>query len=263
MHVLRCQLLTGLMLVLSAQPAMAAHRILLYDPDANHAALLGFASWLNNFFEAKGKDWVLEPFQSEDAFAKALTAPTSQFAIVQSGYLKRAHDVMLTPIALPAVNGKVFYQKLLFDTGTGTAGDLSGKSIAATVPDQDTSVVLETLRRAKINTKNAAVISVSKDIDALLGLSFGEADAALVTQESVEVLKKVNPGVMAGLRLVFETPKILRSPLCVVASRATTQEQQDLLSLLQEMAQHATGKEILNDMGYATWVKYEQGVHGK
>lgn len=69
-----------------------------------------------------------------------------------------------------------------------------------------------TAELAALGVTGARIVTVPKDIDALLALSFGQVDAALVTPISVDVLREVNPQVASKFRILAETAKILRSP---------------------------------------------------
>ncbi len=90
------------------------------------------------------------------------------------------------------------------------------------------------------------VIPVAKDIDALLALSFGQVQAALVTPDSVEVLKRINPGASAKFRTVYTTSPILRAFSLVEEVGERRHQHKSLrqadLPLLQQMGKSDDGR---------------------
>ena len=167
------------------------------------------------------------------------------------------------PMLVPASGGSSFYSKVLVDSGRGDPGDLRGRAVAATVLSANAEVALketlEVLRRGGNKVDGARGIPVSKDIDALLALTFGQVQAALVTPDSIEVLKKINPSA-PKFRVVFKTEPILRPPLCEVGKRSSARDKAALVSALMEMSKDELGQKTIKAMGFDQWAAFESGM---
>lgn len=252
----------GLALVAAAAPPTAgepADLLLFYDPDANHQAIVNITSWFNTYLRDSGSGLSFQPVKDRAAFESLLGEPSTKFAIVSSAFLREGKEKGLSALLVPSSSGDVYYRKKLIDRGQGQLGDLSGANIAATVTDRSRGgeVVLESLRAAGIEIGSAHIIPVSKDIDALLALSFGQVQAALVTPSSVEVLKRINPAAVASFRTVLETKPILRSPLCSVTKNTTAEEREKITAAIKKMVEDENGRKATRTLGFDQWVPYE------
>ncbi len=235
--------------------------LLFYDPDANHQAIVNISSWFNNYLRDSDSGLSFQPVKDRKTFEKLLRQPTTKFAIVSSAFLRDSRGKGLNALLVPSMAGDVYYRKKLFDKGQGTAGDLSGANIAATVTGADANKggesVLAGLRRTGLKLTNAHIIPVSKDIDALLALSFGQVQAALVTPSSVEVLKRINPAAVASFRAVIETKPILRSPLCAVTDNTTVGERDAMSRAIATMGEDENGRKAMRTLGFDQWVTFD------
>ncbi len=246
-----------------APQAAAAKTILFFDPDANHQAILHIKAWFNEFLRDANSELTFQPVLSAGALETMLRDPTSAYAIVASSYLKERRAAF-EPILVPTSHGATSYRKLLVDKGEGATKDLSAKTLAATLAGEDaaatTKALLAGLKEGGVQVTGTIVVPVSKDIDALLALSFGQVDAALVTPESLEVLKRINPTAATSFRTVMRTRAILRPPLCVLPGRTTPAERAKLIELLRRMSAHASGLKAMSSLGFDGWLVFEPAM---
>jgi ABC-type phosphate/phosphonate transport system substrate-binding protein len=235
-------------------------RIVYFDPDANHQAIVNIATWFTDYLASASVELVFQAVESRDAFERLLTDPKTRYALVSSTYLAGS-DAKLEPILVPQVGGDPFYYKVLIDVGIGDGHDMSGKNLAATVIAKAGSTnfkeLLSSLSAGGVRVEGTHVIPVAKDIDALLALSFGQVQAALVTPDSVEVLKRINPGVAAKFRIVYRSSPILRATMCEVGKKSTPKERGSLVSALQRMSQSDDGRKAMRTMGFEGWIAFQ------
>jgi ABC-type phosphate/phosphonate transport system substrate-binding protein len=238
--------------------------VVFYDPDANHQAILNIIASFNGYLHEVDPSLVFQPVQSAEAFERVLHDKNTEFAILSSEYLRADKGDDLTPLLVPASKGDIYYRKLLVDLGQGKAGELEGQAIAATLSGDNPQVaqahVLDRLRDGGVHVKSALIIPVSKDIDALLALSFGQVKAALVTASSIEVMQRINPSAVRNLRIVYQTAQILRSPLCAVDARASAEHRREMAETLRKMATNPEGQRAMLTMGFDAWMPYENGM---
>jgi|GEM_PF-1457524 len=250
----------------ASQPAVAGSErlIVFYDPDANHKAILRITSLFNVYLSNIAPQWRFQPVHSRRAFEDLIRGERAALAIVSSTYLGEKGISRIKPLLVPSNQGDVRFRKLLVDTGGGSGRNLSGKRVAAAATAADSTraakAITEVLRAEKLNVASMIPIPVSKDIDALLAVSFGQADLALVTPMSIEVLKRINPAAARSLRVVFRTEPTLWPPLCVIGDRVGQADLDQLVNAFRAMHNDSVGKQAMRTLGFEKWAEYEQGM---
>jgi len=256
----------GLLLAFSSGRAGATQRILFYDPDANHLAILNVTRWFNAYLDRQQAGFKFQPVKREADFEQAARTPEIRFAIVTSEYLRHGGKLKLKPLLIPAAGGDTSYYKVLLDRGGGKLGSLAGKTVAVTVASEDPAVTQqrlnEVLQHSGIDSRGALVIPVSKDIDAVLALVYGQVQAALATPKSLEVLDRISPGASKTLHTLYKTRPLLRAPFCVVG-KVTAEELQRATALIKGMAADPSGRKAMQTLGIDEWLPYGQATGGR
>jgi hypothetical protein len=153
-------------------------------------------------------------------------------------------------IARPLRHGRSSYRKALMTrSNADSIDDLARGAIAATLHSMgsgDPAAVLGTFHLA---AGSARIVPVPKDIDALLALSFGQVDAALVTSEQYEQLARTSPAEAERLRVLAFSSEVGLPP--VFASAATDAgERERLTSLLERIREVPNGADLLAMLGF-------------
>jgi hypothetical protein len=249
---------TLLMVCLVPRVGSAAEpKFLLYDPDTNHGDIVAITAAFNKFLAGIEEGTTFQAVQKPEAFVSLAKDEQSKFAIVSSAYLS-AKDVKLTPLLIPSLHGDIYYRKvLLSSTQMASSKDLRSKNVAVTGAGNPTLAKRTQDELNDAGVTGAMLINVPKDVDALLALYFGQVDAALVAPASIEVLKRVNPSAVTSLKVLLETKKILRSPLCVISDRADSQEAQKMLTAFKGIAGTPQGRDLMRHMAIDSWVPYQ------
>ena len=233
-------------------------KFLFFDPGANQFDIQALSGAFSRFLEHVDADISFQVVRDANALNTMLHDSQVQFVMVNSEFVRTYGDG-LAPLMVPTVGGDAYYRKLLIDTGKTLNKNLRGKGVAASwvAGNRDSSRV--TAELASIGVAGARLIAVPKDIDALLALSFGQVDAALVTPSSVEVLRQVNPQVASSFRVIAETKKILRSPVCVVGGRPSSQQVASMVKALTTMSSQSDGRDLMRRLAFDGWTKFEGG----
>ncbi|MEM6532898.1 MAG: PhnD/SsuA/transferrin family substrate-binding protein [Myxococcota bacterium] len=232
--------------------------IVFFDPDANHQAISRFTTRFSGYLQSRGLSLNLQAVQSREAFKEVLRQPTTQFALANPSYLGSSSN--LAPIMVSTSDGSAFYRKVLVRLGDAT-GSLKGKTLAAALPLERVSSanrVLAQILPARLAPRQVLVIAVTKDIDALLALAFGQVDAALVTPASIALLGRINPQAKAKLSVVFQTDPQLRPPLYEVSGRAGVPARKKLVTALRDIFADAEGRQAMQVMGIDGWIDYAE-----
>ncbi len=255
----------GGVFALAADAPPPKQTILFFDPDANHEAIIPISGWFNQFLQEAGLPLRFQPVQGFQVFTAMLKEEATQYVIVSSQFLGHPEASGLQPLLVPSSGGDVYYRKVLLDRGAEGPADLKSKTIAMTTGSgqfkEQSERLVQNLRPKGREVDRPRFLQVSKDVDALLALAFSRVDAAIVTPTSVDVLKRINPKTVESFRVVTETERVLRAPLCRLKTTPTNPAlEQRLLALFKKMADSDPGKKAMRSLTFDSWVDFDPGM---
>lgn len=158
--------------------------------------------------------------------------------------------VTLAVIARPVRHGKTTYRKALMTRpGIDSIDDLARGSIAATLHSTSEGSPTAVLDAFHLAADSAKVVPVPKDVDALLALSFGQVDAALVTSEQYDLLAETRPADAERLRVLAFSPEVKLPPV-FVCDQADPELRDRLRDVLLRMTELPEGPVVLQLLGF-------------
>jgi hypothetical protein len=95
------------------------------------------------------------------------------------------------------------------------------------------------------------VVEVSKDLDAVLAVSFEQVDLALVRSENIEAIRNVNQAAIAGIKVLAKSTAI-QYPIFSASPKAEQPLVDKYVSGLQT-TKDAKAAEALDLMGFESW----------
>lgn len=233
--------------------------ILYYDPDANYDAIPRIIQSMNEYLAAQLPGFVMQMTSDPATTADTIKTDRIAYAILGAEFVNSTKTLGAAPLLVPEYKGSIYYNKLLVDRGTGPVGDLRGKRIAAATGDSRAGVadrVLDLLKHAGLQVDDAVFLGTSKDLDALLAVIFGQADAALITSNSLNTLKIVNPAAAKTMRNVWTSGNILRPLLVAIRGNEHGAQRDDVLKAFSTIPDNAAGRSAMQALGYDKWVAY-------
>lgn len=240
-------------LVIAAQAGAEQRWVYHYDPDSAPRDAGRFKAVVAAFLDGVDEKLSFQPFRRLVDFEKRLEEQRPAYlTVAHSWFRKNRERLSLKPLLLPSRRGEQTFRKVLVARSAGiTVEQLAGRSVAATALDAEASfqTLLGTL---KVSPKDLRVVSVTRDVDALLALAFGQVDLALVRPRSIDRLRKVNPNAVFGLRTLFTTPPVYRPPICEVGSQPKALTAR-LVDALRKAPKSPLGKRTLRIMGFDRW----------
>ena len=165
----------------------------------------------------------------------------------QQGYTK------LQPVLVGTINGNSTYTKVLSTKkNIKNLNKLHKKRIASAGDKNYTSDVLQDMaQHSKVKFK---VLTVPKDIDALMSVLFGMAQGALTARHSLDTLLNLNPKKYRLLRQHAESTAITL-PIIVANTPIVKPSIKKLLIAIENLPNSNSGKEILGMLGWDGWQK--------
>ncbi len=173
--------------------------------------------------------------------------------------LKRKTSIDIEAELVGISNGKSTYEKILTTKNNIISADLLKGKIVASSGNEDytKTVLMQILGEGESNIANSVkILTVPKDIDALMAVGYGMADSALTTESSLIKLATLNPKQYGALRPLAKTEEILL-PI-VAAPKHYDENIKLLLTIIQNIGTAPDGKNNLKMLGMDGWKKVEE-----
>jgi hypothetical protein len=230
-------------------------KVLLYDPDAAVPNIRVLRSAMQEYLAGRRADVRFAPFERLEDFRRAVAEERPQFAIVASWALRgEGARLGAKALATPTRAGKPTYEKRLVvtDRALGTR-DLGGKTLATTRMGDDALLDQVMFKKIGLETRELKIVYVSKEIDALLALTFGQVKAALVTEATILAFAKSDPEGAAKLVTLAASREIPLPQLVYFPANCSDALVKEVLPLFLEMGQHPQGQRLLKLLRFDDW----------
>lgn len=243
-------MLTALLHVLS--PAAEKTMIYFYSSETN---INNFKSLKMEFdkYLAKFGPYEFQPFKGREAFEKHVKGRKDCLLVLSSWHYRHINkDYSLIPAAAGVKNGKKYQKRLLIATGESVGIDsIRTERIASSSSADHTGSVLNRMLKKKISTDIFRILTVPKDIDALMSVGFGMSRLALTTKNSFEELKTIHPALCKKMKILQEGDETLLLILAVPEGFETTESK--VVSIIKDMALNPDGKQRIRMLGLDGW----------
>ncbi|MBI5185728.1 MAG: hypothetical protein HZA01_08385 [Nitrospinae bacterium] len=234
-------------LPVKAQPK---HTIYFFNPETN---INNFASLKIEFdtYLSKLGEYQLQPFNDRDIFEKSISGKKDGILLVSSWHYKNLKEKFpLKAVLVGVFNGKSTQKRVLSARkDTGNPGFFKGMNVASAGNKEYTMNILKEILGGQGEDALSAIqiMSVPKDIDALMAVGFGMATAALTSENSLLNLEKINPKQRQQLKQLGKSGEMF---LAIVAAPADAEpENRPLLEALAKMGGAPEGESKLRMLG--------------
>ncbi len=251
-----CLLISLLLLIsLSEVFAGSTYTVYFYNPETN----------INNYVLLKGEfdrylsgygSFKFQPFSDSITFEKFLMKQRDGVFLLSSWhYRDMLGKVPIEPVFVGFLKGKTTQRKILSAKESITSIDsLKGKSIASAGSEEYTrNILIQMLGKEKKDIIDSVkILTVPKDIDALMAVGFGMASSALTAEISFSKLLAINPKQYGMLNQLASMETLLQ---IVAAPKQFDENVGLLLSIIQDMVSSIDGKMNLKMISLDGWEK--------
>jgi len=228
-----------------------------FSPDWRPPDLGKLTAAVEASFAAGGVPVSFQAFTKYEDFERQMKEAPPEFLMAPAwlaGSPAPLPGLSLTVIAEPLHHGKSTYRKALMTRpGIDSIDDLAHGSIAATVHSMSNGSPEAVLDAFHLAADSARIVPVPKDVDALLALSFGQVDAALVTSQEYQQLARTNAAEAERLRVLAFSPEV-RLPPVFASSQAEHRQAERLRDLLLRLPDVPGGTDVLAMLGFDSFV---------
>lgn len=249
---------TCLFLIFLAQSQIifAETSFFFYNPESNINDFRSLKTLFDNHIN-KG-EYRFQPFDKKELFEDFLKRDKDAVFLMSSWHyqdLLLQGYVDLEAVLVGTLNGSSTYTKVV-STKKNIADiqRLEGKNIASAGNKSYTQLMLENIAQQGQASIQFKVLTVPKDIDALMSVLFGMSQGALTARNSLDALASVNPKKFSLLHQVAESSPIML-PVVAVYKSASEKETQQLIEIIENLPNSVEGKEILGMLGWDGWKK--------
>ena len=254
-------LLVCLLLISTKTFSKNTYTIYFYNPETNINNFASLKVEFDKYLSSYGS-FQFQPFSDKDSFEKFIVGRSDGVFLMSSWHfrqLKAKFPIDMEAKLVGVSKGKSTHEKILTTKNNIINIDLlKGKIVASSGNEDYTKNILMQMqgegKRSVVNSMK--ILTVPKDIDALIAVGYGMADSALTTERSLVKLAAINPKQYGFLRLLARSEKILL-PI-VAAPKQSDENIKLLLTIIEKMEMVLDGKKKLKMLGLDGWKKVEE-----
>ncbi|GJQ49055.1 MAG: hypothetical protein HKUEN01_14410 [Candidatus Kuenenia stuttgartiensis] len=230
------------------------YTIYFYNPETN---INNFASLKKEFdlYLARFGGYQFQPFSEREIFEKLISEKKDGIFIISSWHYKQLKEnISIEPI-LVAVSKNKSTCRRIFSTSRiiNDISMLSGMNVAsASSEDYTKNVLIQMFGENKgAVASSIKILSVPKEIDALMSVGFGMADAAVTTDSSLAKLSVINRKLYDTLKQLLISNETLL-PI-VAVPKPQDENHKKLAKIIKDMEAAVEGKNKLSMLGFDGW----------
>ena len=231
--------------------------VFFYNPETNINNYASLKVAFDTYFTQFGPVY-FQPFSDRAMFEKAI-AERQDGIFLLSGWHYRLlqKNFSIEPVLVGVFRGQSKQRKVLSaKKNISNVSLLKGLIIASSGSDAYTRTMLEQILGEKSGDilPQVKLMLVPKDLDALMAVGFGMADAALTTENSLESLAKINAKQYSLLTRLGASEKQFLT--LAVVSKSAQKNTQALIELLAKIGEASSeGSSALRLLGLDAWRK--------
>ena len=189
-----------------------------------------------------------QPFSEREDFENHVKDKERCILLLSSWHYSKIYkEYDLTATLAGTSNGQKYQKRILVTKDEFVkAGRLASASSR-----EHTGSYLRAMLKGKEILDNIQVLTVPKDIDALMSVGFGMSKLALTSGSAFDELKKINPILYKKMRILAEGEKSLS--LVIAVPKGFRKEAGKIVAVFQNMPADPDGKEKLMMLGLDGW----------
>lgn len=194
-----------------------------------------------------------QPFLTRDDFEKQVKEKERCLLLLSSWHFRSINEAYsLAPVLAGVRDGHKYHKRLLVTIGEEANLDaIKAGPIASASSAQHTNDILRGMLKEKYYEAQVNILTVPKDIDALMSVGFGMSKSAMTSQNSLKELERINPKLCAKMAVLAESEESLLLILAVPES--FVKEAKGMVDIINDMPADPDGKEKIRMLGLDGW----------
>jgi hypothetical protein len=237
------------------------YTIYFYNPETNINNFASLKTEFDQYLSSYGS-FQFQPFSDRNSFEKFIVGRSDGVFLISSWHfrqLKRKFPIDMEAKLVGVSKGKATYEKILTTKNNIINIDLLKGKIVASSGNEDytKNILMQMHGEGKRDIVDSLkILTVPKDIDALMAVGYGMADSALTTESSLIKLASINPKQYGFLSTLAKSEEILLPIIAV--PRQSDENIKLLLTIIEKMETVLEGRKKLKMLGVDGWKKLEE-----
>ncbi len=240
----------------SSFPAFADHKytIYFYNPETNINNFASLKKEFDTYLSTFG-EYQLQPFSERETFDRIIAGKRDGIFLVSSWHYKKLKETIpIEPVLVAISKNKSTYRRVLsVKKNLNDFNSLRSITVASASSEDYTKNILKKMLGESNEdlVDSIKILTVPKDIDALMSVGFGVAGAAFTTENSLTKLAVINQKQYEMLKQLAISEEILL-PIVAIPKPAN-HDCKELLKIIKEMGMISEGKNKLSMLGLDRW----------
>lgn len=246
-----------LALVCAGPPQALAlpYTVFFYNPETSVDNFAVLKTEFDTFLGNQG-NYNFQPFNDRATFEKTLQdKPAGVYLLSSWHYALLNEKIPLNPILVGMTKGEVAQRKTLASKPGMEAETLKDATVAGAGTEDYLRTLLKKMLGNEALVNSFKLLTVPKDIDALMAVGFGMAQAAISSEASLNKLAIINAKQYSQLKPLATSEKNLL--LIAAIPRQTRPEDIPLVKIIESMVQQPGGEKNLKLLGLDGWKRVD------
>lgn len=234
--------------------AASKHTVYFYNPESNVDNFASLKTRLDTYFKDFGL-YKFQPFSDRGTFEKIIQEKQDGILLLSSWHYKILREKLpIKPVLVGVIDGKTTQLKVLSSKKkVNNLETLKDCTVASAGSDDYTRNLLRLMfsEDKKHLVDSFQILSVPKEIDALISVGFGLAEVALTTESSIDMLLSINPGLYKKLTILAKSRETLLPIVAVL--KVHDPDADKLLEIVENMGKTPDGEKSIRMLGLDGW----------
>jgi hypothetical protein len=251
------RLLLGLSLSGYCALASTGQTIFFYNPETSVDNFAALKTEFDTYLAGQG-GYSFQPFNDRTTFEKMLMGkPAGVYLLSSWHYSRLSEKIPLEPVLVGTAKGEFLQRKTLTAKDVSDVAGLQG----ATIAGAGTEDYLRNLLRQMLGPDKEALVgsfkllTVPKDLDALMAVGFGMAKAAVSSEASLGKLALINAKQHSQLKSLAASDKSFL--LIAAVPKQAQADEASLIKVIEGMGAQPTGEKNLKMLGLDGWKRFD------
>jgi len=233
--------------------------IFFYNPESNVNNFASLKRNLDNYLSKFGA-YQFQPFGDRATFEKHALAKGDGVYLISSWHYKMLQaKIALKPVLVGVYKSKSIQRAVLTSKPVITNLNLlKGRTLASAGEEELTKNILRSMLKdeRKDIVNSITLLTVPKDIDALMAVGFGMAECALTSERSLSKLASLNPKQHKALNRLAKSSEELLPIVAVPQSQVESPATIKLVKIIEDMPKSPDGIKKLKMLGLDGWKRF-------
>ncbi len=231
-----------------------------FNPDTSQGNLGNLKREFDQYLLEKGSSAKFQPFAHFVDFHRQNNKRHPSFILVPEWYYRKyGKELGLQPILTPIRNGSTSYQKVILvpKAASDAPNDYKIISFALTSMLQDdvNEELKVLLAKQLVDQQQVNMITVPKDLDAILALVLGQVEMALVAEHNLQTIAEINPKILHNVKQLDDTITVSMPVLCYLKNRVDDKQVEKLVEVFTGMSREEPQNKIMEMLKIDNWKK--------